>query len=104
MAITDPTHFGKTVRAECLARHQMSVLQAAKLGATRQALNNLGNSHCGISPEMAIRLATVFGDEPEAWLRLQMEYDLAHAKEQLASLDMIALSASAGNEPQARLF
>lgn len=105
MNLTDPAHPGKAVRAECLARHGLSVFQAAKLlGVTRQALNNLVNCHCGISPEMAIRLAAVFGGEPEAWLHLQMEYDLAHAKERLASLDIAALSVSAMNEQQARLF
>lgn len=81
------------------------MFQAARLLAgNRQALNYLVNGHCGISPEMAIELAAVFGGEPEAWLHLQMEYDLAKAKERLASLDIAALSAPAMNEQQARLF
>ena len=38
----------------------MSVTDAArKLGVTRQALNNLVTGRAGISPEMAIRLASL---------------------------------------------
>ncbi|WP_206241700.1 HigA family addiction module antitoxin [Novosphingobium terrae] len=105
MNLTCPADPGKAVRAECLARNGLSVFQAAQLlGVTRQALNNLVNGHCGISREMAIRLAVVFGGQPEAWLHLQMEYDLAQGKERLASLNIAALSASAVDEQQARLF
>jgi addiction module HigA family antidote len=47
---------------------------------TRQTLNNLVNGKAGISPEMAIRLDKAFGGGAEAWLRLQMAYDLAQAR------------------------
>lgn len=105
MNVIEPQHPGKAVRADCLGRHNLTVFQAAKLlGVTRQALNNLVNGHCGISPEMAVRLATVFGGEPEAWLLRQMEYDLAHAKERLANVDIAALAAHPVIEQQARLF
>lgn len=73
------------------------------LGVTRQALNNLVNCHCGISPEMAIRLATVFGGKPETWLQLQMEYDLAHAKERLGHRGIAALTQQPITEHQVRL-
>lgn len=74
------------------------------LGVTRQALNNLVNGHCGISPEMAIRLATVFGGEPEDWLLRQMDYDLALAKTRLANVAISALDLPPVPEQQARLF
>ena len=38
------------------------------------------NGKAGISPEMAIRLAKAFGSTPEAWLHLQLAYDLAEAR------------------------
>jgi antitoxin HigA-1 len=53
---------------------------AARLGVTRQALNNLVNEKARISPEMSIRLSKAFGSSPEVWLGLQMEYDLAQAE------------------------
>ena len=53
---------------------------ARLLGVTRQALNNLVNGHAGISPEMAVRLAKVFGGEDEIWLQAQMVFDLAQVR------------------------
>jgi antitoxin HigA-1 len=40
-------------------------------------LSELLNGHAGISPEMAVRLSKAFGSSPEAWLKMQMHYDLA---------------------------
>ena len=53
---------------------------AKVLGVTRQALNNIVNGKSGISPEMAIRLTKAFGSTEEAWLRMQLAYDLAAAR------------------------
>ena len=50
------------------------------LGVTRQAFNNVVNGKAAISPEMAIRLAKAFGSTAEAWLRMQLAYDLAAAR------------------------
>jgi hypothetical protein len=46
----------------------------------------------GISPEMALRLSKVFGRTPEGWLRLQLQYDLWKAKQNvdIAHLERIA--------------
>ncbi len=54
---------------------------AKVLGVTRQALNNVVNGKSGISPEMALGLAKAFGSTPETWLRMQLAYDLAEARE-----------------------
>ena len=35
---------------------------------------------------MAIRLSKAFGSSPETWLRMQMAYDLAKAREREGSL------------------
>jgi addiction module HigA family antidote len=59
---------------------------------TRQALNNLVNGRAGISPEMAIRLSKAFGASPEVWLRLQMAYDLAQARQKKISVKRVARS------------
>jgi addiction module HigA family antidote len=74
----NPSHPGEIVRFECIEPLGLSVTQAAGvLGVTRQTLNNLVNGKAGVSAEMAVRLSKAFGGEPEFWLRLQMNYDLA---------------------------
>ena len=78
----NPPHPGLSVRHDCLEPLGLSVTKGAKvLGVTRQALNNLVNGKSGISPEMAVRLSKAFGSTPEAWLRLQMAYDLAQVRQ-----------------------
>ena len=51
---------------------------AQRLGVTRQTLNNLiNNETASVSPEMALRLETVFGSTADNWLRMQAAYDTA---------------------------
>jgi addiction module HigA family antidote len=74
----NPPHPGRIVRQDCVEPLGLSITKAAKvLGVTRQALNNLVNGKAGISPEMAVRLSKAFGGNPEMWLRLQANYELA---------------------------
>ena len=82
MPMKHPPHPGRIVRQDCLEPLGLTVTAAAEvLGVTRQALNNLVNRKAGISPEMAVRLAKAFGSSPEMWLRLQVNYDLAHVRQ-----------------------
>ena len=82
MTMKNPPHPGLSVRHDCIEPLDLTITEAAKiLGVTRQALNNLVNSKSGISPEMAIRLDKAFGGGAETWLRLQMAYDLAQARQ-----------------------
>ena len=82
MTMKNPPHPGETVRYDCLDPLGLKVTKGAKvLGVTRQTLNNLVNGNSGISPEMAIRLSKAFGSSAETWLRLQMDYDLARARQ-----------------------
>jgi addiction module HigA family antidote len=77
----NPPHPGEIVREECLRPLGLTVTEGAKvLGITRQALNNLVNERAGISPEMAIRLEKAFGSSADMWLRLQLSFELAHAR------------------------
>ncbi|MGD9946444.1 MAG: HigA family addiction module antitoxin [Burkholderiaceae bacterium] len=76
----NPPHPGRIVRSEILESFGLSVGEAAaKLGVSRPHLSNLLNGKVGISPEMAIRLGKALGNEPDFWLRLQRQYDLAQA-------------------------
>jgi antitoxin HigA-1 len=77
----NPPHPGRSIRNACLEPLGLSVTDAAKvLGVTRQALSNVVNGKSGISPEMAIRLTKAFGSTEEAWLGMQLAYDLAAAR------------------------
>jgi addiction module HigA family antidote len=79
-----PPHPGRIVRQECIEPLGLTVTDAAaRLGVTRQTLNNLVNEKAGISPEMALRLARHFGSSAEVWLGLQMHYDLAEAEKEM---------------------
>lgn len=80
MATARP-HPGQAVRHDCLEPLGLTVTEGAKvLGVCRQALNNLVNGKAGISAEMAIRLSKAFGGTAEAWLQLQMVYDLTQVR------------------------
>ncbi|SPD75632.1 Plasmid maintenance system antidote protein, XRE family [uncultured Desulfobacterium sp.] len=82
MTMKNPPHPGETVRFDCLEPLGLTVTEGAKaLGVTRQALNNLVNGKSGISPEMAIRLSKAFGSSPETWLKMQLDFDLAQARQ-----------------------
>lgn len=77
-----PPHPGETVRYDCLEPLGLTVTEGAKaLGVTRQALNNLVNGKSGIFPEMALRLSKAFGSSAETWLKMQLDYDLAQARQ-----------------------
>jgi addiction module HigA family antidote len=85
----NPPHPGGIVRRQCLEPLGLSVTEAARgLGVTRQALSELVNERTGISVEMAIRLSKAFGSSPEAWLGMQMAYDLWQARERMATIDV----------------
>ena len=87
MTMKNPPHPGLSVRHDCIEPLDLSITEAADiLGVTRQTLNNLVNGKSGISPEMAIRLDKAFGGGAETWLRLQMAYDLAQARQHEAEI------------------
>jgi len=80
MRMKNPPHPGEHVLEDCLKPLGLSITKGADvLGVTRLTLSNLVNGKNGVSPEMAIRLSKAFGGSPEAWLGMQMQYDLAQA-------------------------
>jgi addiction module HigA family antidote len=82
MTMKNPPHPGLSVRHDCIEPLDLTITEAAKsLGVTRQALNNLVNCKSGISADMALRLDKAFGGGAETWLRLQMAYNLAQARQ-----------------------
>lgn len=94
MSMQNPSHPGRLVREFCLNDLNLTVTEgAAALGVSRLTLSKIINGKSGISADMAIRLAQVFGSTPDTWLRMQLTYDLAQAEQRNAGLHLRRLAA-----------
>ena len=81
MAMKNPPHPGGVVFRQCIEPLGLTITDAAEaLGVTRNTLSELVNGKPGISREMAVRIAKVFGDTEEGWLIQQAQYELAHVR------------------------
>ena len=81
MTMKNPPHPGGVVFRQCIVAAGPEHLDAAAaLGVTRNTLSELVNGKRGISPEMAVRLAKVFGGSEEGWLVQQAQYELAQVR------------------------
>ncbi len=56
---------------------------AEAVGVSRQSINELLRGRRAISPEMALRLARLFGNSPEFWLNAQRSVDLWDAEQNI---------------------
>jgi len=75
-----PTHPGEMLREDFLADYGLSVSGLADaIGVSRQSVNELLRERRSVSPEMALRLARLFGNSPEFWLNAQRAVDLWEA-------------------------
>lgn len=82
-------HPGKMLKSELIEDTGLSVTAVADmLHVSRQAISNIFNERADISPEMALRISTVFGGTPDIWLRLQAKYDLLRAAEKVKKLKL----------------
>jgi antitoxin HigA-1 len=89
MPMKNPPHPGEIIRDLYLKPLGLSVTEAAAgLGVTRKSISLLVNGHAGISPEMAARLSKAFGRTSEAWIQLQMQYDLAQIRQRTDELNV----------------
>ena len=72
-----PTHPGEMLREDFLTDYGLTVSRLAKaLGVSRQTVNELFRERRAVTPEMALRLARLFGNTPEFWLNAQRAVDL----------------------------
>ncbi len=72
-----PTHPGEMLREDFLPDYSLTVSSLAKaIGVSRQSINELLRERRRVSPEMALRLARLFGNSPEFWLNAQRAVDL----------------------------
>lgn len=75
-----PAHPGELLRETILPALHMSKTDIAKaLDISRTQLYGILEETKPVSPEMAVKLGTAFGDGPDVWLRMQANYDAWHA-------------------------
>lgn len=72
-----PTHPGAILREDVLPAIDMTQTELAeRLGVSRLSVSELLHEKRALSPEMAVRLATLLNTSPESWLRMQEAVDL----------------------------
>ena len=72
-----PTHPGEMLRDDFLPDYGLTVAGLAEaVGVSRQSINELLRERRAVSPDMALRLARLFGNSPEFWLNAQRAVDL----------------------------
>jgi antitoxin HigA-1 len=78
----NPPHPGEVLNDTVLrAPGGITVTEFANcLAVSRVALLRVVNGKAAVNAELAIRLATALGGSAESWLRMQLAYDLWHAK------------------------
>jgi addiction module HigA family antidote len=59
---------------------------AARLRVTRATLSRILNGRAGITAGMSLRLSAALGTSPEFWLKMQVQYDLWHARKKVPKM------------------
>ena len=78
-----PTHPGEMLREDFMPDYKLTTSRlAAKLGVSRQTVNELVLERRAVSPVMAMRLSRLFGNSPEFWLNAQRAVDLWKAQKE----------------------
>jgi antitoxin HigA-1 len=81
-----PTHPGEMLREDFLPDYGLTVAGLAKaVGVSRQTVNELLRERRALSPEMALRLARLFGNSPDFWLNAQRSVDLWDAERSIGT-------------------
>ena len=75
-----PTHPGRTIAAELVARDLTAHRAALKLRVPANRLGHIVAGERGITADTALRLARLFGTSALFWMNLQSQYDLAVAE------------------------
>jgi addiction module HigA family antidote len=78
----DPPHPGELLREDVITELGLSVKETAdRLGMSRVALSRVLNGRAAISPDLALRLEIAGVSTAQAWLAMQVNYDLAQARQ-----------------------
>ncbi len=76
-----PTHPGAVLREDVLPAVGKSKVEIVDLlGISRQHLYDILNEKKPISPEVAVRIAKLFGGSARSWVAMQAAFDVWHAE------------------------
>ena len=89
-----PTHPGEVLREDVLPAAGRSKSDVARmLGISRQHLHDILAERKPVSPEVAVRLAKLFGTTPLVWVRMQGAFDTWNAVRKVDVTDVPTLQA-----------
>lgn len=72
-----PTHPGEILLEEFLKPLDITQVElASRLDVPFQRINQIVNRRRAVTPDTALRLASLFGTTPDLWLNLQRTWDL----------------------------
>jgi addiction module HigA family antidote len=78
-------HAGRWLMSEIVGPSGRSITDiAADMGVSRQALSTVLNGHASLSADMALRFEKHFNISADTLMRMQISYDLAQARLELA--------------------
>ena len=78
----NPSHPGELLREDVIVALDLSIKEAAsRLGMSRVALSRVLNGRAAVSPDLALRLEIAGVSTARAWLEMQVNYDLAQARQ-----------------------
>ena len=76
-----PTHPGSILREDVIPATRRTKTEIAEmLGISRQHLHDILTEKKPLSPEVAVRIAKLFGSSAGTWVRMQAAYDTWHAE------------------------
>lgn len=79
-------HPGRILVREMAARNLTAGALALKLRVPANRISEVAAGRRGISPETALRLGRFFGTGAALWIRLQADYDLSKAEQELGAI------------------
>ena len=94
-----PIHPGEILLEEFMRPYGMTQTEIARrIGVSRKHISEIVNGRKGISTDIALRLARLFGTSPELWLNGQIAWDVWHAMQgenayKLEAIEPVATSA-----------
>ncbi len=83
MEMKNPVHPGKIIKSSYLDELGLTVgVVSEAMNISLLELARIIDGSQGVSALVAYRLSRVFGSTPRFWMNLQIQYDLAQAKEE----------------------
>lgn len=81
-----PTHPGDVLREDVIPAVGKSRAEIAQLlGISRKRLSDILAERKPVTPELAVKLAKLFGSSPKVWTNLQTNHDIWHAQREVDS-------------------